>query len=185
MSPADEADTGGTGLTRPDPSEHADYYARYVAQVPDGDVLVTLRDQLEGTLGLLTGLSEEQERWRYAEGKWSLREVVGHMIDTERMFSFRALSMARSDDVDLPGMDQDEWAANSNAGDRRLEDLAEEWKAVRRSTVHLFASLDRAAAHRSGRASGYPFSVRSFPWIIAGHELWHRALIEERYLAGP
>lgn len=185
MNPADGGGTGATGLTRPDPSEHAGYYGRYVAEVPDGDILVTLRDQLEDTLDLLTGLSEEQETWRYAEGKWSLREVVGHMIDTERMFSFRALSMARSDDVDLPGMDQEEWAANSNAGERSLAELAKEWAAVRRSTVHLFASLDPAAADRSGRASGYTFTVRSFPWIIAGHELWHRALIEERYLAGP
>lgn len=183
MSPADGTAAGGEGLTRPDPSEHADYYGQYVAKVPDGDILVTLRDQLEDTLDLLTGLSEEQETRPYAEGKWSLREVVGHMIDTERMFSFRALSMARSDDVDLPGMDQEEWAAASNAGERPLDELTKEWTAVRRSTVHLFASLDPATADRSGRASGYEFTVRSFPWIIAGHELWHRTLIEERYLA--
>ena len=172
----------GEGLRRPDPSEHADYYAQYVAQVPDGDILATLRDQLEDTLALLTGLTEERETWRYAEGKWNLRELVGHMIDTERMFSFRALAMARSDGVDLPGMDQDEWAESSNAGSRTLADLSEEWMAVRRSAVHLFASLDAEAAERSGRASGYSFTVRSFPWIIAGHELWHRKLIEERYL---
>jgi uncharacterized damage-inducible protein DinB len=185
MSASNGTGADGTGLRRPRPSEHADYYARYVAKVPDGDILVTLRDQLSGTLDLLTGLSEEQERRRYAEGKWSLREVVGHMIDTERMFTFRALSMARSENVDLPGMDQDEWAAHSNAGERPLADLSKEWTAVRRSTVHLFASLDADAAARSGRASGYRFTVRSFPWIIAGHELWHRGLIEERYLEGP
>ena len=170
------------GLVRPEPTEHAEYYARYIAEVPDGDIVATLRDQLEDTLELIRDLPDERETWRYAEGKWNLRELVGHLIDTERMFCFRALAMARSEDVDLPAMDQDEWAATSNAGSRRLADLAEEWAAVRRSTVHLFASFEPAAATRSGRASGYTFTVRSFPWIIAGHELWHRGLMEERYL---
>ncbi|MDX1494282.1 MAG: DinB family protein [Longimicrobiales bacterium] len=166
---------------RPDPSEHADYYGRYIAQVPDGDIMETLRDQLPGTLALLE-VPEEREMYRYEEGKWSLREVVGHMVDTERMFAFRGLSMARSDDVDLPAMDQDEWAARSNAHRRPLADLTKEWIAVRRSTVHLFASMDPEMAHRRGRASGYDFTVRSFPWIIAGHELWHRQLIRRFYL---
>lgn len=169
---------------RPDPSEHAEYYARYIAQVPDGDIVVTLRDQLEDTVALLAGAPEERETYRYAEGKWSLREVVGHLVDTERMFGFRAVAMARSDDVDLPPMDQDEWAAHSNAHDRSLGDLAKEWIAVRRATVHLFASFDDDVAMRTGRASGYDFTVRSFPWIIAGHELWHRTQIRESYLDG-
>lgn len=166
---------------RPDPSEHADYYGRYIEQVPDGDILVTLRDQLPGTLALLD-VPSERETYRYAEGKWSLREVVGHLIDTERVFAFRGLSMARADDVDLPSMDQDEWTARSNAHQRPMEDLTKEWASVRRSAVHLFASLDDDTALRTGRASGYEFTVRSFPWIIAGHELWHRGLIERHYL---
>lgn len=173
-----------SAFRRPDPSEHAGYYARYIEQVPDGDILQTLRDQLPGTLTLLEDLPEEHETYRYADGKWSLREVVGHLVDTERMFAFRALAMARSDDVDLPGMDQDEWAERSNAGDRPLDDLTKEWVAVRRATVHLFASFADEVADRTGRASGYEFTVRSFPWIVAGHELWHRKLIAERYLAG-
>lgn len=166
---------------RPDPTEHAEYYARYIARVPDGSILETLRDQLPGTLGLLD-VPIERETYRYEEGKWSLREVVGHLIDTERMFAFRGLTMARSDDADLPSMDQDEWAARSNAHDRPLAQMAEEWIAVRRSTVHLFASMESGAAGRRGRASGYDFTVRSFPWIIAGHELWHRQLIERFYV---
>lgn len=168
---------------RPDPSEHADYYGRYIAQVPDGDILETLRDQLPATLARLD-VPADRETYRYAEGKWSLREVVGHMIDTERMFAFRGLAIARSDDVDLPGMDQDEWAARSNAHDRPMADLTKEWIGLRRSTVHLFASMDDSAASRRGRASGYDFTVRSFPWIIAGHEVWHRQLIERFYLGG-
>lgn len=168
--------------SRPAPSEHAEYYGRYIELVPDGDILVTLREQLEDTLELLDGVPEERETYSYAEGKWTLREVVGHLIDTERMFGFRALAMARSNGVDLPAMDQEEWAANSNAGERPLADLLKEWTTVRRSTVHLFASFDDSAAERTGRASGYTFSVRSFPWIIAGHELWHRRLIEHDYI---
>lgn len=171
-----------TALTRPDPSEHAEYYARYIAAVPDGDILETLRDQLGETLELLTGLSEEQQTYRYAEGKWSLREVVGHVIDTERVFAYRALSMARADNVDLPGMDQEEWASTSNANERSLEEMAAEWVALRRANVHMFAAMNSATGERSGIASGFTFTVRSFAWIMAGHELWHRSLIQRDYL---
>lgn len=172
-----------SALRRPEPSEHADYYARYVALVPDDDILLTLRDQLGETLALLQSVPEDRETYRYAEGKWSLREVVGHLVDTERTFAFRALAMARSDDVDLPGMEQDEWVARSNANERSLDELAAEWAALRRANVHMFASMDGPIAGRSGRASGYEFTVRSFPWIIAGHELWHRQIIEQRYVS--
>ena len=171
-----------TDLGRPDPSEHADYYARYIALVPDGDITVTLRDQLGDTVELLRSIPEDRETYRYADGKWTLREVVGHMIDTERMFAFRALAMAREDGVDMPGMDLDAWSAGSNAADRTLADLIEEWIAVRRSNVHLFATMPEGAGARTGRASGYDFTVRSFPWIIAGHELWHRDLMRRDYL---
>jgi hypothetical protein len=173
-----------SGLERPAPTEHAEYYGRYIDLVPDGDIVEALRDQLGETLALLQGVPEERETHRYAEGKWSIREVVGHLIDTERLFAFRALAMARSDGVDLPGMDQDEWARWSNAGERPLGDLAQEWAALRRANVHMFASMDSTTGERTGRASGYAFTVRSFPWIIAGHELWHRRLLERDYLVG-
>lgn len=171
-----------TDLRRPDPSEHAEYYAQYIAGVPDGDITTTLRDQLEETVELLRSIRAERETFRYAEDKWTLREVVGHLIDTERMFAYRALAMAREDGVDLPGMDQDAWSASSNAGDRALSELIDEWMAVRRANVHLFATLPPGAGTRRGRASGYDFTVRSFPWIIAGHELWHRELIRRDYM---
>jgi hypothetical protein len=173
-----------SGLERPAPTEHAEYYGRYIDLVPDGDIVEALRDQLGETLALLQGVPEERETHRYAEGKWSIREVVGHLIDAERLFAFRALAMARSDGVDLPGMDQEEWARSSNAGERPLGDLAQEWAALRRANVHMFASMDSATGGRAGRASGYAFTVRSFPWIIAGHELWHRRLLERDYLVG-
>ena len=109
---------------------------------------------------------------------------VGHLIDAERLFEYRALAMARLDDVDLHGMDQNVWNVRSGAHARPLQDMLEEWKAVRRGAVHLFATFDEATGLRTGRASGKTFTVRTFPWIIAGHELWHRRIIQERYLGG-
>jgi hypothetical protein len=171
-----------TTLPRPAASEHAEYYRRYVDLVPDGDIVVTLKEQLAETLKLLEGLPEERERYRYAEGKWSLRQVIGHLIDVERLFSYRALYMARQDDVVLPAMDQNVWAANNNADQRTLADLTKEWITVRRGVVHMFATFDATTGARTGGASGYPFTVRTFPWLIAGHELSHRKVIRESYL---
>jgi uncharacterized damage-inducible protein DinB len=170
-----------SNLPRPAASEHAEYYRLYIDLVPDGDILETLREQLGDTLRLLQNVRAERETYRYDEGKWSVREVVGHLIDTERLFAFRALAMARSVDVDLPGMEQDEWAENSHADRRRLEDMAKEWAALRRANIHMFAAMDEETGRRRGRASGFDFTVRSFPWIIAGHERWHRALLERDY----
>jgi len=171
-----------SALRRPDPGEHAEYYARYVDLVPDGDILEILRDQLGETLVLLQQVPRERENYRYAPGKWSLREVVGHVLDTERVMAYRALAMSRSEGVDLPGMDQEEWARHSNAATRSLDDLASEWAAVRRANVHMFATLPEEAAARRGRASGNDFTVRSFAWIVAGHEIWHRERLASDYL---
>jgi hypothetical protein len=172
-----------TGLSRPAHGEYAEYFERYVDLVPDGDIVETLSQQLGETLALLQDVTPERETHRYASGKWSIREVVGHMIDVERVFAFRAIAIARSDGVDLPSMQQDEWAGRSNAGSRPLDDLAQEWAAVRRSSVHMFATLPHAAAERRGRAGGNPFTVRSLAWITAGHELWHRERLARDYLA--
>ena len=169
-------------LRRPAPGEHADYFGRYVDLVPEGDIVDTLARQLGETLGLLQDVAPERETHRYAPGKWSIREVVGHMIDVERVFAFRAIAIARSDGVDLPSMEQDEWASRSNAGARQLDDLAQEWASVRRSSVHMFGTLAPGAAERRGRAGGNPFTVRSLAWITAGHELWHRERLARDYL---
>lgn len=169
-------------LTRPGPGEHADYFKRYVDLVPDGDIVDTLMHQLGETLSLLQEVTPERETHRYPPGKWSIREVVGHMIDVERVFAFRAIAIARSDGVDLPSMEQDEWAGRSNANERTLDDLAQEWAAVRRGNVHMFATLGPGVGARRGKASGNPVTVRSLAWIIAGHELWHRELLARNYL---
>ena len=170
-----------SNLPRPQHGEHADYYTRYVDLVPDGDIVEILGSQMGETLALLQAVSAERETFSYAPGKWTVREVIGHLIDVERMFVFRAMNMTRADGVELPGMDPDEWARNSNAGRRPLDDLAAEWASLRRAHVHLFATLSPDAGERRGVASGMEFTVRSFPWIIAGHELWHRECLIRDY----
>lgn len=168
--------------TRPDAGEYAEYYGRYVGLVPDGDILKTLARQGEETRLLLAEISEERETFRYAPGKWSLREVVGHCLDTERVFAFRGLWIARGAAGEQPGMEQDDWTAASHAADRPLVDLAEEWATVRIATIQLFRSVPAEDWDRRGMASGCEFTVRAFPWIIAGHELYHRSLLRRDYL---
>ena len=169
-------------LSRPLPDEHAPYFSRYIDLVPDGDIVETLTLQLGETLALLQDVPPERERHRYAPDKWSIREVVGHLIDVERVFAYRAIAIARSDGVDIPSMEQEEWARRSNAHERPLDDLAFEWAALRRANVHMFATLGPGTGMRRGKAGGNPVTVRSLPWMIAGHELWHRELLARDYL---
>ena len=169
-------------IPRPDPSEHAEYYGLYIGQVPDGDILETLETQIEATARLLSTVPPHAEDFAYAPGKWSVRQVVRHLIDTEWLFTFRCLHIARGDPTPLPGMDQELWADAARAGGRRLAELVRELRAIRTASLSLFDSLDPAVYSVTGTASGGPFSVRSFPWIVAGHERHHRRLLEERYL---
>lgn len=171
-------------MRRPDPSEYHEYYGRYIDLVPDGDVLDTLASQMEETRALLATVPPELEEYRYAEGKWSVREVVGHLMDTERVFAFRGLWVARGAAGDQLSMDQEEWGRTSNAGRRRLAALTEDWAGLRADTIRLFGSLDQEAWGHMGTASGRPFTTRAFPWIIAGHELYHRALLKRDYGVG-
>lgn len=169
-------------IRRPEPDEHAEYYGRYIQQVPDGDLVRTLAEQVEETAALLAGVPAEAETFAYAPGKWSFREVVGHVIDVERLFAFRCLHAARGDPAPLPGMEQEDWARVSNAASRPLERLVDELRAVRGATVTLVEGLDDVALDRRGVASGVRFTVRAFPWIIAGHELHHQRIVREVYL---
>lgn len=173
-------------LGRPEAGEYNDHYARYIALVPDGDIVETLAREMEITQALLASVPAAHEEYRYAPGKWSLREVVGHLVDTERLFAFRALWFARGGGGELAGMDQDAWARASTAGSRPLAELAEEWRALRRANVLMFGSFTAADGARLGVASGYEVTVRALPWMITGHELYHRALIRRDYLGeGP
>lgn len=169
-------------IPKPDPSEHDPYFSRYIQRVPDGDILEILATELETTSRLLGAVPAEREGYRYAPGKWSVREVLGHVIDAERMFQFRALCFARGDPAHLPNFDEGDYARASNADERPLTELLDEFGAVRRSGIALFRSFTPEMWTRSGRASSYEFSVRTFPYVIAGHEIHHRGVIEERYL---
>ena len=169
-------------IERPQPSEYAPYYAAYIDLIEDGDILKILADQMEETLTLVRAVPPELEKYSYGTGKWSVREVIGHLIDTERVFGYRAFTFARGDAGPLPGMDQDRYANVSNAGSRSLENLADELQAVRASTLAFFRGLPDEAWERSGIASDYSFTVRSFPYLIAGHELHHHTGLVENYL---
>jgi uncharacterized damage-inducible protein DinB len=169
-------------LKRPGAEEYAPYYGLYVGQVPEGDVLEILAEEVGRTVALLTPLGETQAGFRYAAGKWSVKEVVGHVIDVERVFAYRALHFARGDTAPLPSMEQDEWARAAEAGQRSLSALLDEFAVVRQATLAMFQGFDPDAWLRRGTASGFEFTVRSLPYLIAGHELHHRSVLETKYL---
>ena len=167
-------------ITKPQPEEHAEYYAKYIKLVGD-DALGALRAQSASTPRLLSGLSEAQAMHRYAPGKWSVKEVVGHLIDGERVFGYRALRVARADTTPLPGFDENAWVPAAHFDSRPMPDLVADYQTVRAATVALFSSFDEEALVRMGTANDQPISVRALAHMIAGHELHHVAILRERY----
>ena len=167
-------------IPKPQPEEHAEYYSRYIKLVGD-DALAALRAQSASTPRLLSGLSEAQAMHRYAPGKWSVKEVVGHLLDGERVFSYRALRIARADTTPLPGFDENAWVPAARFDRRPMPDLVADYQTVRAATVALFASFDEEALTRLGTANDQPVSVRALAHMIAGHELHHVAILRERY----
>jgi hypothetical protein len=167
---------------RPEPSEHHAYYATYISEVPEGEVLATLAAQIGRTSALLAAVPESRAGFRYADGKWSIKEVVGHMADTERVFSYRALRIARGDATPLPGFDENAWVPVGEFDRRTLADLAAELRAVRAATLALFGGFTADAWLRVGTASGHSISARALAWIVTGHERHHLRILEERYL---
>jgi hypothetical protein len=171
-----------TASVRPQSGESAPYYDRYISLVPGADVLAALDEQRRQTLLLLCGRPETDGDLRYAPDKWSLREVLGHLNDTERIMSYRALRISRGDKTPIEGYEQDDYVRNSPLGRRPLADLIEDYIAVRRATISLFRNLDEEAWTRRGTANKNEVTVRALAYIIAGHELHHRQIIEEKYL---
>ena len=167
---------------KPESNEFAPYYAKYISLVANGDVVSTLRQQLENSLSLLRGIPEEKANSRYAPDKWSVKEVVGHVLDSERIFGYRALRFARNDQTPLNGFEQDDYVRAANFGKIRLSDLADEFQNVRQANIHLFRSLDDAAWLRRGAANENEVSVRALAYIIAGHELHHMGILKTKYL---
>ena len=170
-------------IPRPELGEYAPYTIVYIGLLPDdGLILKHLQENLTSTSDFLRSLSEEKLSYRYAEGKWTIKEILAHIIDDERIYSYRALRFARNDTTELPGFDQDDYALQSGANERSIEDLLQEFATVRRATVALFESFNSQALMRVGTASGNVMSVRAAAYHIAGHELRHLNIIRERYL---
>jgi hypothetical protein len=169
-------------MSRPVDGEFLPYYERYISLVPAGDVLSTLDAQMSETQALLRGLPASISTYRYAPDKWSVNEVIGHIIDSERIFSARALRFARSDATPLPGFEQDDYVRNSKFDAYPVAELASELDSVRSATVFLFKHLEEAAWMRRGIANNAEVSVRALAYIIAGHELHHRGILRTRYL---
>ena len=170
-------------MTAPDRTEAAEYYFRYIDLVPAGDIRNQLEIQGTETLALLRGIDAERSRFRYAPDKWSIRDVVNHLTDTERLFVFRAFWFARGFDSPLPSFDQGVAAASAAADDRTWTSLVDEFAAVRAATVTFFQTLPRDAWSRRGIASGNPFSVRALAFLTAGHVIHHATILRERYLS--
>jgi len=166
---------------RPAETEYNSYYQPYVKEVPDGDLLTTLAALRDSTAAVLAGISDKNAGFRYDAGKWSIREVVGHVSDAERVFAYRALRIARGDTVELPGFDENAWVPASGCDRRTLADIAAEFRAVREASLALFHSFDDEAWIRIGSASGHPVSARALAWILAGHERHHLRVLAERY----
>lgn len=167
---------------RPDSTEYDAYYTDYVAKVESDQVLEVLEAQLGETRELLGGLDDSVGDRRYAPGKWSLKELLGHLIDSERVFAYRALAIARGDRASLPGMDQDDYVAGGGFDRLPLEALLNEFEHVRRSSLALFSGLADDAWGRSGIANGVSVTVRALAFIIAGHQAHHLGVVRERYL---
>lgn len=166
----------------PGADEFAPYYGRYIGLVPAGDLVETMDAQAVAFSGFLDGLDAAAAEHRYAPGKWTLKEIVGHLTDTERVFIYRALSVARGDPSPLPGMDPDAWMPPARFADRTLGSLTEEWVAVRRASLAFLRGLPEGTDLNRGMASGCPFSARALVHVPVGHLEHHLAVIRERYL---
>jgi uncharacterized damage-inducible protein DinB len=176
---------GGTGMmtqNRPQPSEYAPHFAKYISSVPDGDLLALLQSGVGDWNSLLGNLSEAQSEFRYEPAKWSIKEVVGHVSDTERIFAYRTLRIARGDQTPLPSFEQDDYVKEGNFSALTLANLLEEFAAVRQSSISLLRSFPRQAWTRRGNASQKEITVSALAFIISGHERYHRSILEQRYL---
>ncbi|MFT4539953.1 MAG: hypothetical protein ACI841_003025 [Planctomycetota bacterium] len=170
-----------SAISKPQASEHGAYFGLYVDQVPGEEVLAVLEEQVAEIESWSTRFAGERETFRYEPGKWSVRELIGHMNDTERVFMGRALWFARGDQKALPGFEQDEWSAVSNAGDVALEHLVQEALVIRQSTLLFLRGLNADALERSGKSENNQLSVRAAAWIVAGHLIHHSRVLSERY----
>lgn len=169
-------------ISRPQPDEYADYYAGYINRVPEGDLFEILAQQIQPLRSLLSNLSDEQANFRYTPDAWSIKEVVGHVCDGERVFAYRAFNFSRNDQNTLPGFDQNDFVIEANFDSRPLTDLLDEFELLRRANVLTFKHISDEASRRRGTASNNPISVRALLYILAGHVLHHIEDLKKDYL---
>jgi len=170
-------------MNRPNETEYAPYYQGYVDQVSENDILHVLRGELDELDVLLSRVASHKETFAYADGKWTIREIIGHLIDGERVFGYRALCIARGEKQNLPGFDQNDYMLTAPYSHIELEDLLSELRLVRLSNIAMFRSLDEEAWNRVGTANGNEISLRALAFIMAGHVRHHMNVLKERYLS--
>jgi hypothetical protein len=172
-------------LAKPQAGEYAPFAGNYISLIAEGDIVAILDQQRRNLVLLLSGRDEAEGDFRYAPGKWTVKEVLGHINDTERIFVYRALRIARGDKTPLAGFEQDDYVRDSGHNQCALSDLIEDFIAVRRASVSLFRNLQEDAWMRRGIANNHEFSVRALAYMVAGHEFHHSKILTEKYFSAP
>ncbi len=169
-------------MNRPKSGDYTPYYDNYISKVEGNDALKVLEEQLSNTFKFFSSIPETKGNFSYAEGKWTIKEVIGHIIDTERVFAYRAMCIARGEKKYLPSFEQDDYIKEGGFNDRKISDLAEEFRKVREANLALFKSFNETAINRRGVASEKEITVNALLFIIAGHEKHHLEILKSRYL---
>lgn len=168
-------------IMRPKADEFGEFYQSYIEKVGSGDIIEILKDQMHETYTLINSLTSKQARYQYAEGKWTVKEVIGHLIDSERIFAYRGLCFARNESKSQPGFDQDDYVKEGNFKERDLQSLGDEYFSLRNATIILYNSFTEEVLLRKGTANDNTFSVRALAYIIAGHERHHLEVLNDKY----
>lgn len=171
-------------ITKPNPDEYPPFYETYVSKVKTDDPVKALRESEKKLIKLISKLGKKQLKYRYAEGKWTIKEILVHMMDAERVWGYRALRFARNDKTQLPGFEENDYVPASRATKRKIKSLLREYEAVRNATIELFENLDEEMMMRVGTANEKPISVRALMYVTLGHEIHHLGVIKEKYLGG-
>lgn len=172
-------------ITPPEDTEYNLAYEPYIQAVPETDLLTALSNGHDRFVSMVGSIPESLLTFRYQPEKWSLAEVLMHLLDVERIFCYRALRFSRNDSTALPGFDDDDFVLNGNAGERSLESILGEYQAIRKASLEFFKNINTEMSLRSGTANGKVFSVRALGYAIAGHEIHHLGVISSKYLAAP
>lgn len=169
-------------MAKPSPDTYFTYFKRYIDLVPEEDLMTGFYNQTASIEPFLNNITEDQSNYAYAEDKWTIKELLQHVIDTERIFNYRALCFARGEQQNLPGFEENDYAANAHTDQRKWDSLVEEFIALRKATIMMYESFDAAALEKSGRANNHPATALSIGFTTIGHYYHHKKILEERYL---